>query len=86
MRIVRTRIESAIGSARGCGNVTEKEFANGIVKETGIAKDLAVVTGIEDRGIIGAVAKTDHIEIEAGITIVTEIDIGIGKEAKLEVS
>lgn len=79
MRIVRTRIESAIAIARDCGSVIEKELANGIVKEIGITKDRTVVTKIEDRGIIEAVAETDHIQIEAGIAIATEIDIGIGK-------
>ena len=76
MRIVRTRIESAIAIARGCGSVIEKELANGIVKETDIAKDRIVVTEIEDRRIIEAVAETDHIEI----AIATETDIEIGKD------
>lgn len=79
MRIARRRIENAIGSAIDCGSVTEKELANGIVKETGITEGLAVVTEIEDKGIIEAVAETDHIQIEAGIAIATETDIGIGK-------
>ena len=80
MRIVRIRIESAIAIARGCGSVIEKELANGIVKETGIAEDRTVVTEIEDRRIIEAVAETDHIEIEAEIAIATETDIGISKD------
>ncbi|XP_011869333.1 PREDICTED: pre-mRNA-splicing factor 38B isoform X3 [Vollenhovia emeryi] len=75
-RTVKTRIESAIESARDCGNVTEKELANGIAKETSTANGLAVVIKIKDRGIIKVAAETDPIEIEAGITIVTEIDIG----------
>lgn len=79
MRIVRTRTESAIGSARGCESVTEKELANGIVKEIGITEGLAVVTEIEDRRIIEVAAKTGHIEIGAGIAIVIETDIGIGR-------
>lgn len=79
MRTVRIRIENAIGSARDCGNVTEKEPANGIVKEKGITENLAVVIEIEDRGIIKAVAETDHIVIEAEIVIATETDIGIGE-------
>lgn len=80
MRIVRTKIETAIEIARGCENVTEKEFANGIVKETGITENQAVVIEIEDKGIIEAAAETDRIVIEAGIVIVTKIDIGTGKD------
>lgn len=80
MRIVRTKIETAIEIARSCENATEKEFANGIVKETGITENQAVVIEIEDKGIIEAAAETDRIEIEARIVIVTEIDIGTGKD------
>lgn len=87
MRIVKRRIESAIESVRGCGSVTEKELANEIVKETGIAGGLTVVTEIEDRRIIEAAAETGHIEIGAGTAIATEIDIGIGRtEARMKIS
>jgi hypothetical protein len=85
MRIVRTRIESAIESARGCESVIEeKEFAIEIAKETGIAKGPVVVIETEDRGIIEAVAETSHIKIEAGTVIVTEIDTGKGNGSKKE--
>lgn len=85
MRIVRTRIESAIESARGCESVIEeKEFAIEIAKETGIAKGPVVVIETEDKRIIEAVAETGRIEIEAGTAIVTEIDIGIGNGSKKE--
>lgn len=79
MKIVKTRIESAIESAKDCESVTEKEFVNEIAKGTGITGSLAVVTEIEDRGIIEVAAGTDHIEIEAGIAIAIGIDIGTGK-------
>lgn len=60
--------------------MTEREFANGIVKETGTAEGLVVVTEIKDKGIIEAVAETGHIQIGAGIATATETDIGIGKD------
>jgi len=86
MRIVRIRIETVSGIARDCGSVIEKELANGIVKETGIAENRIVVIEIEDREIIEAVAETSHIEIGAEIAIVTETDIEIGKtKAKMEI-
>lgn len=59
--------------------MTERELANGIVKETDITEGLVVVTEIEDRGIIEVAAETDHMEIEAGIVIATKIGIGTGK-------
>jgi len=79
MRIVRTRIESAIGSAKSYGSVIEKDLANGIVKETETAKDPVVVTEVEDRGTTEAVAKISHMEIGAGTVIAIKTDIAIGE-------
>lgn len=80
--IVRTRTGSVIEIERDYESATENELVSGIVKGIDTREDPVVVTEIEDKGTTEVVVEINHIEIEVGSVIATEIGIGIGENRR----